>query len=343
MENMNEIKVRYSQFDPDWLQKELVSRYNFREPVKCRLFVSGINDIYIVNAEDKVYYLRISQTGMHNRSDYEEEIEIINTLAANNISVATPLPTCNGSYLWAVKAPEGVRYAVLFHEAIYQPSEDSVARLFHLGKMLASLHQVADQKDFIVGRAPINLEQLSGTPLKMIEPYFEHRQDHFIYLKQCAKKLCNYVEANLSLEKPYYGYCHGDIHSGNVFFNGDKPTIFDFDCMGYGWRAYDICVFAWNKSFKNDSYIETKEWEAFINGYNTVRQLSEIELSSIPVFAALRELWLMELHANAINRNAGCNLYNEGYINYQMKIFKQWYDRAFGLQDDLMSKELGEA
>jgi hypothetical protein len=36
------------------------------------------------------------------------------------------------------------------------------------------------------------------------------------------------------------------------YFTGDEPVIFDFDCMGYGWRAYDICVYAHNESFLDE-------------------------------------------------------------------------------------------
>jgi Ser/Thr protein kinase RdoA (MazF antagonist) len=47
----------------------------------------------------------------------------------------------------------------------------------------------------------------------------------------------------------FYGWYHGDVHAKNVCFKNNVPTIFDFVCMGYGWRAYDICVFAWYETF----------------------------------------------------------------------------------------------
>lgn len=43
---------------------------------------------------------------------------------------------------------------------------------------------------------------------------------------------------NLQAENPYYCFCHGDIHRGNVFFCDTTPRIFDFDCMGKGYRMY---------------------------------------------------------------------------------------------------------
>lgn len=98
--------------------------------------------------------------------------------------------------------------------------------------------------------------------------------------------------------------------------------------MGYGWRAYDICVYAWNETLDDEKYIEKEPWNSFLDGYSSIRKLSEIELSSIPVFAALRELWLLGLHTDVIKRNAGCSWYNDSYFDRGISIFKLWYERA---------------
>jgi Ser/Thr protein kinase RdoA (MazF antagonist) len=73
----------------------------------------------------------------------------------------------------------------------------------------------------------------------------------------------------LPRKKPEYGNCHGDHHGYNV--NIDKNgtmTVFDFDCYGYGWRAYDISVFLWNRSFdwsRTATAKRTRRWNAFLN------------------------------------------------------------------------------
>lgn len=97
--------------------------------------------------------------------------------------------------------------------------------------------------------------------------------------------------------------------------------------MGNGYRAYDICVFLWNETFMNEDYMNSSEWKSLLKGYNTIRELSGIELASITAFAALRELWMMGLHADVMNRNAGCSWYHDGYFNYQIGIYKLWYHR----------------
>lgn len=100
-----------------------------------------------------------------------------------------------------------------------------------------------------------------GKPLSNIRPFLADREQDFSFLKESAEKLAGYIKGKLPETAPVYGFCHGDVHSGNVFFAGDKPTLFDFDCMGYGWRAYDICVYAWNETFLDENYIEGSVWK----------------------------------------------------------------------------------
>lgn len=322
------IKIRYSQFETDSIKDFLVDQYNLKEPVTCRFYDYGMNDIYIINAEDDVFYLRISLAGVHSERDYEQEIEVINTLYENGISVAAPVRCNDGGFLKRLNAPEGTRYAVLFQEAKNHPSDDTVSSTFQLGTMIAKMHTIADQKNFSITREPLDLDNLTEKPLKKLEVFLKNHQEDIEYLKNAARKLSDYIKVNFEYEKPYYGFCHGDIHKGNVFFEGEKPTIFDFDCMGYGFRIYDVCIYAWNESFDNKDYLESEDWKAFLKGYNSIRQLSDLELSSISVFIALRELWLLGINADVMNRNAGCCWFNDDYLKQQIDIFKFWYQRA---------------
>ena len=142
-------------------------------------------------------------------------------------------------------------------------------------------------------------------------------------------KLWDYVKAALPQKAPYYGYCHGDMHSGNIFFVEDQPQIFDFDCMGYGYRAYDICIFAWSTTFRQQNFIETQSWQMYLEGYSSIRKLGEDELRCIPAFAALRCLWLMGLHLDGTAYKNSWSVFNDGYFNNNMTLFKLWYYRVF--------------
>lgn len=320
-------KVRYSQLDIGSLKNELVERYGLKELVNCRLFKNGLNDVYIVKTRDETYYLRVSFANMHNLTDYEEETAIMISLNENGVNTAVPVKCKNGSFIWSVNAPEGTRYIVLFAEVKNNPTNDNLKRNFNFGQAIAKMHVIADEKNFKVSRAPIDFIELIEQPIKRLKNYLTHRQEDYDFLFNSAQELRKYIEKKLTVEKPYYGFCHGDIQLSNIFFTDDIPTFFYFDCMGYSWRSHDICVQIWNMSLDNDKYIETEEAKNLLEGYNSIRQLSENELDCINAFGALRSLWLMGLHMDLTERNTMCMQFNDEYFNWLINNFKTWHNR----------------
>jgi len=323
-------KVRYSQADTASLELELIKKYKFKEPVNCRLFKNGLNDVYIITTGQGIYYLRISLAGMYSKIDYEEEVMIMIALNENGVNTAAPVKCAAGGYVWHINAPEGTRYAVLFTEVKNAPAADNLKRNFNFGQAIAKMHVIADEKNFKVSRAPIDFAQLTQQPLKRLQPYLESRRPaDYRFLGDAAQKLRGFIEERLTTEKPYYGFCHGDIQLGNVFFcDADIPTFFDFDCMGYGWRAHDLCVHVWNMD-DNGAYLQTDEGKKLLEGYNSVLRLSQNELECINAFGALRALWVMGIHMDLTERNTCCMSFNDNYFDWLTGNFKTWYNKIF--------------
>ncbi|ABX43554.1 aminoglycoside phosphotransferase [Lachnoclostridium phytofermentans ISDg] len=321
-------KVRYSQLSPTAIKDELPKRYDVLEPIQCEFFDSGMNDIYRVKTTNECFYLRFSQTGMHEEKDYEEEIDILLDLLHIELPVVRPVRAKDGTFLWKINAPEGTRYGVLFREVKNEPSEDKKTSFRNLGRNIAKMHQRADEKHYTCSRQPIDLVALTRKPLEQIRPYLKHREKDYEFLVESSERLGKMIEDKLQMKEPYYGFCHGDLHSGNIFFDEMTPIIFDFDCMGYGYRSYDLCVYAWNESYQNSDYLEGKEWRALLEGYEEIRILDMKEVQSLEAFIALRQLWLMGLHADVMERNAGCCWYNDNYFNEQIKIYQNWYQKS---------------
>lgn len=318
--------VRYSQLSPHALQREVIERYDIGKQIECRFFRMGMNDVYLVSTENHAYYLRVSQANVYKRNDYEEEARIIDTLYQNDLGVAYPIKCKDHSFVWSIRAPEGERYAILFSEAKNQPSKDEVKYIYNLGAMIARMHKVADKNDFQISRPPIDLIQLIDTPLKSIKRHFYNREDDYQYLSDSMDKLSRYISDCLSTTKPLYGFCHGDIQLSNVHINGEQPVIFDFDCMGYGWRSHDLAVLLFNNSLGNDKYRESDQWRSFLDGYNSIRPLEENEMKAIPAFCALRNTWVMGVHTQLSERILGCQMFSEGYLNFFLNNFKMWFN-----------------
>ncbi|WP_029503555.1 phosphotransferase enzyme family protein [Lachnoclostridium phytofermentans] len=321
-------EVRYSQLSPDAIKNELLKRYEINECIQCEFYDSGMNDIYRIKTKNECYYLRISQTGMHNKRDYEEEISILQDLSYAGIPVVHPIKAKDDSFLWEINAPEGIRYGVLFSEAKNKPSKDKITCIKNLGRNIAKMHQRADEQHYICSRQPIDLKELIQKPLERIQPYLKNREEDYEFLCKSSEILGKRIEDKLPPIEPYYGFCHGDLHIGNIFCEGTTPVLFDFDCMGYGYRAYDLCVYAWNESYRDKKYLEGEEWRAMVEGYEEIRRLDCQEVQSIEMFIALRQLWLMGLHADVMQRNAGCCWYNDNYFNEQIKIYRNWLQKS---------------
>jgi Ser/Thr protein kinase RdoA (MazF antagonist) len=323
----NYFKVCYSIADPDELKTELIKRYGFKKSIECYVFKRSINDIYQVKMDDIIYYLRIASNDIRfanngttrlNMIDYQEEANIMVSLNKNGVNTAIPVRCKDNSFVWPINAPEGIRYAILFTEAKNNPSDNKIKLNYNIGQALANIHKISDEQNYIVSRAPIDFTQSIEKVLALLKPFLDKKEPgEYEFIANAANEIKAYITERLITEKPYYGFCHGDV-GGNVFFNGEIPTFFDFDFMGYGWRIDDISYFVWDNLIENPQYKKSEDYIAYIDGYNAVRQLSKNEMECMDAFGALRALWIMGSAILGLYKK-GERLALEGLINHMVK------------------------
>ena len=322
--------IQFSVLSNRALEETILNMYSIKKPFKCQFFTQGLNDIYVVKTLEHTYYLRISIFNWRTKEEIEAEIELLNQLHRNRISIAVPMQDNNNRYIQEIVAPEGIRYAVLFTEAkgdkIDNPSQK---QNYLLGSIVAQIHGFTDKITLSHKRLDIELNHLVDKPLEIVKPHMLHRVSDFVYLKDISRQLKTFINEVLSKSKPEYGICHGDIHHGNIrFCNDERITLFDFDCFGYGWRAYDIAVYLWHQqlnrpaSEKDDP--KQKQWEDFLSGYNSVRQLNTNELEAVKAFVAIRDIWLLGIHLGSLERNRGCDWLDDRYFDFHISFIKKW-------------------
>jgi Ser/Thr protein kinase RdoA (MazF antagonist) len=158
-----------------------------------------------------------------------------------------------------------------------------------------------DQRRVDSRRLNLDLSYLIDEPLKYVKPLFVHRTDDFEYLDSIGGRLKSGIDGLLQKRIPEYGYCHGDHHGANVHQDENgKMVIFDFDCGGYGWRAYDVAVFLWQLTIalgwgRTGKARTTRRWNAFLEGYCSIRPLTENELAATRLFVPIRNIWMLGL------------------------------------------------
>jgi Ser/Thr protein kinase RdoA (MazF antagonist) len=161
------------------------------------------------------------------------------------------------------------------------------------GAAVGMLHLAMEEFTSAHARAALDLDALLGAPLRAVEPFLVARPAVLQELASLAHRLRASIVA-LDARGLAWGVCHGDCHGGNAHRAGDAVTFFDFDCAGPGWWAYDLSVFLWMTTWQGTDEALVPP---FLQGYQSQRPLSDMELAALPTLAAARQIWFMGLQA----------------------------------------------
>ncbi len=299
---MTQIRVARSFIAGDALAERIEQEYDLGK-ISCKLFSKMVrtqdNDHYLVRTTDNAKYVaRIYQLGKILEREEEEylfELDWLNFLKSNSLSVSYPLARRDGRYLGSVNAPEGIRYYALFS---FAPGErmslNNEDQLFRCGAEIARIHITSNHFQSQYNRQPLTLENLVDKPVEQImQLWDESRADDLDIILTSAAESKEEILALLQNEESTadsWGPIGGDFHSASTRFDQNgNPTFFNFDLCGYGWRAYDIATFLLNTGLMHKS---TELSEAFFAGYYSVRPLSRNEHAAIYPFLTIRRVWL---------------------------------------------------
>jgi Ser/Thr protein kinase RdoA (MazF antagonist) len=283
--------VVYSTLSIEAIVAELLPNYGIDFPVACQFWHRGLSDIYLVETQTQNYILRISHHHWRTREEISFELEFLNFLAQCRLPVAYPLRTYEGELFLEIDAPEGKRYATLFNyaEGRIPMGDFSPAQSEILGKTLARIHRAALDFRPPCQRQALTLEYLLDRSLSLIAPFLQHRSSDFSLLEKIAAEIKEKLQ-HFSDQSPFWSVCWGDPHSGNVHFTEDnRITLFDFDQCGYGWRIFDIAKFL---QVALRTGMNQKAREGFVRGYQTIQELTELEISSLQAFTVTAHIWM---------------------------------------------------
>lgn len=123
---------------------------------------------------------------------------------------------------------------------------------------------------------------------------------------------------------PAYGICVGDVHSGNTHFTEqNEPTLFDFDQCGYGWRAFDIAKFL-HVAMRMKTDVTVRN--SFLEGYQSIRKLSETELAVIPAFITAAHIWVMAISASLVEDVLAYGWFTDDWLDARLAMLKSFDD-----------------
>lgn len=320
---MLSIQAVHTVFHKDELFSEMALLYDMGTPLKSRFVSNGLNDTYAVDTDSGKFILRVYKHNWRTESDIRFELELLDFLKGCDLPVSYPIAKRDGEWLTELDAPEGIRYAALFSYADGTGKVDlETSRAY--GRAIAELHYAMDRYEPKHKRFELDARHLLDEPLEQLLPFLQHRPNDMKLVEEIAGRLSKQLEA-VSSGTYEWGVCHGDLHGWNVFHSADGGlTHFDFDCCGMGWRSYDLSVYLWDLVHGKEDSFKHECWDAFLEAYLEERPLSEQDVAIIPVFVAVRQLWLMGLHTG--RSSVWGSWQDDGYFDGKLKFLSAWVD-----------------
>ena len=236
------------------------------------------NQVYRVeNEAGLITALRLHRQGYRTEQEIHAELQWMDMLAGHGMPVPKPVNATNGSPVTII---DGVIVDMLtWVEGTPLSKVTITTKHYHqLGRLLANMHQLADQCSISLARPTWDLlgeqptwdrfwenPQLIATQRKLFERFRQQATDELAALHQ-----------------PDIGLIHADLVPDNVLVNGDQLHPIDFDDGGYGYRLFDLATVTIRTGRMSDGAALA---DAAIAGYCTERTA---DVDRLPLFEALR-------------------------------------------------------
>ncbi|WP_367354140.1 homoserine kinase [Agrobacterium pusense] len=211
------------------------------------------------------------------KSDLPFFLGLMQHLAAKGLSCPLPLPRKDGELLGELSGRPAALISFLEGMWLRKPEAKHCREV---GKALAAMHLAGE--GFEIKRP----NALSVEGWKVLWEKSEDRADEVEKgLKEEIRPEIDYLAAHWPKDLPA-GVIHADLFQDNVFFLGDELSgLIDFYFACNDLLAYDvsICLNAW--CFEKDGAYNVTKGKALLEGYQSVRPLSEAELEALPLLA----------------------------------------------------------
>jgi Ser/Thr protein kinase RdoA (MazF antagonist) len=243
--------------------------------------------------------LRLHRPGYHSEQALLSELQWMDDLRRNGLSVPQPIATGDGRLLVGLEGDEkqfadligwvdGAQLGETGKPLGY--TSEQIAPLFYaVGAAMAEMHKISDRwtppahfsrnawdADGLLGEAPVwgRFWDCAGIS--------SDDRDFLTRLRADLIQRLQAISADLD-----YGLIHADLVRENVLVSGDRVAMIDFDDCGYGWRLFDIST-ALLRNRREPHYPLIKD--SLVDGYRSKRALSDATLAHLPLFLTLRSL-----------------------------------------------------
>lgn len=230
------------------------------------------NSSYLLNNGDKKFILTVCETSLTlvNRMS-----KLLRLLAEHGFPAPRIKPLSNSKQLTSYQGKPVFLKPYITGQVVQNLTS---SQLKQIGTTMAQLHEIP---------AP---DYLSGNHMYITETYpcvlaTGRDQSYLNWLRQRYKFLTKKIPSNLPK-----GLIHGDLFFDNILFEGDRLKAFlDFEEVCHSYKLFDVGM-AVVGFYTNNITLHLDKIRAFINGYQTIRVLTQEEKEKLKLFVELTAL-----------------------------------------------------
>ncbi|TWD55198.1 homoserine kinase [Agrobacterium vitis] len=255
--------------------KDFLSQYETGDLLSFKGIAEGVeNSNFLLHTTEGALILTLYEKRVE-KNDLPFFLGLMHHLSDRGLNCPLPLPRKDGALLGELSGRPAALISFLEGMWLRKPEANHCRAV---GKALAQMHVAGE--GFEIARP----NALSVAGWQELWQKSEDRADEVLdgLRPEIAKELAHLV-AHWPQELPA-GVIHADLFPDNVFFLGDELSgLIDFYFACNDYLAYDlsICLNAW--CFEKDGSYNITKGRAMIEGYLSVRPLSEAEIAAMPL------------------------------------------------------------
>jgi len=279
------LKLRYL-FENFDLARLALNRYD-HDPASLDKTLShfriSANAVYPFVREGQLCFLRLAPEEEKSLAHVQAEIAFIEHLRRQGYPAMKPLPNDAGETAWLLASPWGCWCVSAFEGVPGHPAEDaspSPELMQTMGAALAQLHALG------ASHSPCHLPTHADMLAQVRQTLLDCGAPEAIL--RCADALSRELAA-LPVTPETYGPLHYDFEPDNVFWDGERIAVIDFDDAMLGWHALDVEQAL--ESLNAEFGIRNSELnEAFLAGYRSIRPFTPEMEAQRPLMRRLVDL-----------------------------------------------------
>jgi Ser/Thr protein kinase RdoA (MazF antagonist) len=275
------------------------------EPVGLESLVHAENTTFRIEAAEGTFCLRICRAGYQSDANVQSELAFLAALSGAGFDVPQPYE----ARIVKASAPEvpEPRNCVLlrWQDGEFAREGFTPEQARGTGRIMAEMHEFAAKWFPPAGFTRQELHAKIREPFLLEEPVAFASESDRQLLVNVLRSSRRMLE-RLGRDPTYFGLIHGDLHRGNVLFDGAKVRVIDFDDLGWGYWVADLAA-ALAYEVGKAGFDEVRA--AMLMGYQEVRPLPPQTDELLNDFLKMRFLtvaeWILQRMDNPQIRATG--------------------------------------